>query len=437
MQILPDTNYDCCEICGPLDSIKPTIRTAQGIVLNPDFDAIKQFTATSEEVTVGAGEQAELSIIVQAEENHMGDLVVSELMVSASNPDARLAMQITSRQNDKLFSNVQVLDRFVATNAQLCSNLPCCFLVQATQFLQIRVTNLEAIPVNYRIAARGRRLLAYGNPRLRQQLLAYYNQQRHTPYWLGIDRVQGTGVTDAPGGGIVIPAGGNGIAWMTVPGGGDFLAEGRPLAVVDGVTDPDNIFVEIKEGASGRSLMQEPLPLATFVAKLNADVTGLVDNEFRAASLRGCKLRQFFKRNQRIRIEIENRDGNPATVFLCFPGCMLYYDECGPYGRGMNKIRSLEPVIGPVLAPAPHCPPPGQGWEYGQPMTGQQVPVNGKVDQDQALNMGVTSGSGHQTTLRDFMQTQAGAYTKKTYNEENLRAHGYLNGGPQLPDGGR
>jgi hypothetical protein len=430
----------CCTICGPLADIQPTIRTPQGEFLNPLFDMVKQFTLTSESVTLGVGEKREISLVLQPEENHMGDLVVSELIVNNTPNAARFAVQIKSRQNDKIFSNVLIQDRFMASDAQLCAQLPCCFFIQSTQFLQITVENLEGIPATFQIGARGTRFLPYANPALRQQLLGYYNQQRKTPYWLGFDRVQGGGATLVAGGGISIPAGAQASGFMTVPGGGDFLAEGRPLAIVDGGA-ADDILCQIKEGASGRALSNEAQPLGSFVAKVNSAVAGLQGGELRAASLRGCPIKQFFKRNSRLRVELENTSGGPITVYMAYPGCMLYYGECGPTGRGMDRIRSLEPTIGPSLMAAPPCPPgvtfdpnASQGQQAAQ-YAAQGVPPTGQF----FPNMGVTSGSGHQTTMRDFMQSPQGRYAAKTWNEENMRAHGYqgLGGAVQYPDGGQ
>jgi hypothetical protein len=41
--------------------------------------------------------------------------------------------------------------------------------------------------------------------------------------------------------------------------------------------------------------------------------------------------------------------------------------------------------------------------------------------------------------MRDFMQSPQGRYAAKTWNEENMRAHGYqgLGGAVQYPDGGQ
>jgi hypothetical protein len=438
------TSEDCCSVCGPLANIGPTTMTHQGEVLNPLFEMIKQYTLTSEEVTLGAGERTDLSLIVQAEENQMGDMVVSELVVSTDTPAARFGLQIKSRQNDKIFSNVLIQDRFIATDAQLCDRLPCCFFIQSTQFIQVTVQNLEAVSVTFQLGARGTRFLPYTAPHFREQLLAYYNNQRKTPYWLGIDRVQGDIATLEPGGGVLIPAGITATCFMTVPGGGDFVAEGRPLAIVDG-GPADAILCQIKEGASGRALSNEPQKLGSFVAKVNATVAGLQGGELRAASLRGCKIKQFFKRNQRLRIEMENTSGGPITVFLCYPGCMLYYSECAP-GRGHDRSLSLEPVIGPSLFSIPGCPPSvtfdpqaSAAQLQAQAAGPAGVPIEGRYLPP--MPGSANTGGGQQTTMEQFLQSQQGQYARKTWNEQNLRAHGYLQGGMgggvQLPDGGR
>jgi len=427
---------DCCSLCGPLASIQPTVMTEQGEKLNPLFGMVKQFTLTSETVSLAAGERTDLSLVVEAEENDLGDLVVSELIVQGVPATARFAIQIKSRQNDKIFSNVLIQDRFIATNAQLCDRLPCCFFIRATQFLQVTVENLEAVSATFKLGARGTRFLPYGAEQYRAQLLSYYNQQRKTPFWLGIDRVQGTAVTLVAGGGVSIPANTLATVFMTVPGGGDFVAEGRPLAIVDG-GPADEITCQFKEGASGRALSNERQPLGTFVAKVNSAVTGLQGGELRAAALRGCKIRQFFKRNTRLRVELENTAGGARTVFLAWPGCMLYYDECGA-GGGMGQARSLEPVIGPNLMHVPACPP----MVAFDPQAGPQpAGLPQGVAPGQFLpGGGATTGDGQRTTMQQFLQSQQGQYARKTWNAENLRAHGYMQGmggGVQLPDGGR
>jgi hypothetical protein len=275
-------------------------------------------------------------------------------------------------------------------------------------------------------------------------VLSYWSEQRSVPYWLTIDRVFEPG-TPLEGGGVSIAAGGRAIVNMTVPGAGDFEAK-ELLALVDGVSASD-ILIDIKEGV-GRSIMSQPLPLGDFVAQPNTAVAGLQGGEYRAASGGNCRqFSQSFKRNTRLRIELENTGGAPADIFLAWKGCAHYYDECPP-GRGLEHIRSLEPSVGPQLIQAPRCPPvhtfqpqsPQAMPPRTVPPTGFVMPQGPVAPQggDPLLNQGVYSGSGHMTSIRQFMQTQPGAYAKKTYTEENLRAHGYLNGGGQIqfPDGG-
>jgi hypothetical protein len=438
----PGVSYDCCAMCGPLMDIKPVVNVpGYGKMINPLFDVVKRFTIACDPfpLTLGAGDAGETSLTVQAEENHYGDFLINEIMISSDPVGALFAVEIKSRQNDRVFMNAPVLDRFVGSNSQICNSIPCCFFIQATNFAQITVRNLSGAPADFRLAARGRRLLPYQYPHLREQILAYWNEQRTIPYWLTIDRTFAPGVP-LDGGGVTVPAGARTIVNMTVPGGGDFEAKSLLTHVVGGT--PTDILIDIKEGV-GRSLMNIPLPMGDFVAQPNATVAGLQGGDYRAASGGNCKqYTQFFKRNTRLRIELENTSGAPIDVYLAWKGCAHFYGECPP-GRDLERLRSLEPTIGPQLIQAPRCPPIHTFQQQQGPPPQRAIPAAG-FTMPQAQQRGgvpntqVFTGGGIPTTLEQFRQSAAGAYVNKTYNEENLRAHGYLNGGQiEFPDGGR
>jgi hypothetical protein len=363
--------------------------------INPLFDSAKIFRIAADPfpVNVGPGQSVDLSIIAQAEENHFGDFLCSQIL-QRNNPDAgRFEVFLTNKQDDRTYMNAPVLDRFVFSNAQLSNNIPCCFLIQATNFLQIRATSLNAVDTQLKLVTRGRRFLPYQYPHLRDQLLAYWDENMSTPFWLTVDRLQQgstANVIALPGGGVRIPGGDQAVVLMTVPGGGDFEAKDLLCDVRNAGTgaqeDGRDLLVDIKEGV-GRSIMDQPMDLVDFLARPNREDVGggFQAAEFRAGS--GAQARQFsqfFKRNTRVRIELDNQGGPDLDVRLCFVGCMHYYPECPP-GRDLERQLSVEPTVGPRFIQAPRCPPvhgfapiPGQGM---QPVQGvgpvPQVPPEG------------------------------------------------------------
>jgi hypothetical protein len=346
-------NGGCCAICDPFD-IPVTIETPEGRSMNPLADAVRIYDLALEPfpLVLTADQTTDASLVNQAEENHLGDMVVSH-MYSSSDTGGRFSVFMTSQQTARLFMNAPVLDRLVFPTRQLANKLPCCYLIQATNFVQMRIRNLEAAPQNVSITAFGRRLLPYQYPELRPQFLSYWNSVKTTPFWLTIDRIQ-EGATAAPGSGVVIAPGATATVFMTVPGAGDFQIKDR-RCVVDGV-NPNAILIFATEGI-GRAMSSRPLPLGDFVAQPNTAVAGLQGGEFRAASGSHSDFYwQLLKRNSRIRITLENTGGAPATVFLAFVGCMQYYEECAP-GRSLERALSLEPTVGPMLIDAPRCPP--------------------------------------------------------------------------------
>lgn len=379
---------NCCSLCAPLADISPLIQTPEGTRINPLFDVVKQYHLAGDpySTTLAAGATSEVAFSVPAEENSYGDFLVSELMASTSviaPTYVKSAVFLTSKQNDRQFMNVPILSTFIFGTSQLSKTLPCCFLIQATNFVQMRVTSLEAsTSQTVRFVAKGTRILPYQYPELRDQLLAYWNQYKSTPYWLGIDTVTtGTGIAIATGGGVTIPAGSTATAILTVPGGGDF-GLGRWLCDVDGglsYIDPSSIDILISEGV-GRQMMNQAVSLGDFVAQPNKYTSGGSQNGgFQGGVFRGADgghgegAKQFFKRNSRIRVQLTNNGSGAVTVYLAAKGCMHYYDECAP-NKGLNQSLSLEPTVGPMLVESPRCPPI---HEFGPSPYGGLVPVNG------------------------------------------------------------
>jgi hypothetical protein len=330
------------------------MHTQHGTFLNPVFDAFKKFTLLADpfSLVLGVGESRDVAMVQQAEENHQGDGVYNELFAETTPTTGRFAVQIKSRQNDKTLMSVPILMSFVFGNSQFGAQLSCCIPLQATNFIQITVTNVDTVPITVKLGMRGARFLFYQCPEMREEMLALWNSVKITNYWLGIDRIVsgGVGVVAALGGGVVIPAATTATVAMTVPGGGDFLADQLLHEVIG--ADARDIIIRVTEGV-GRALSSEDTPLGTFAGQGTAVVAGVQDGEIRpSAGNHVSQYKQWFKRNTRMRISVENTTGGPVTVFLCYKGCMYYYPECPP-GRGLRNIRSLEPTIGPSLIQAP------------------------------------------------------------------------------------
>jgi hypothetical protein len=305
-------------------------------------------------------------------------------------------VDITNQQNNRQFMNAPVLDRFVFSTSQFGGHtLPCCFFIEATNFAQIRVTAIDPSPVTtLRLGAVGTRFLPYMSPELREQILAYWNQYRTTPFWLTIDRITlSPGVSEIPGG-VRIAAGATATVFMTVPGGGDFELK-HPMMALYRVApaflpvDPSALVLNLTEGV-GRSIFSEPVPAAFFFAQANQEAgiipSAFVGDEFRAASGgHGRWPRQPFKRNSRLRLTLQNTGPSAMDAFVTLGGCMHYYDECPP-GPGLQRALSLEPVIGPMLIDAPRCPPlssfepePGRGMVQVGGAMAQRISPTGFV----------------------------------------------------------
>jgi hypothetical protein len=360
--------------CGGFMAIPPLVRSQQNgqLYINPDFDYVKRFYLVADEQggVVPAGGTRDFAFTVPAEENHLGDLLVSELRATFAGtpgtPVRGIFTELLSLQSDRLYQNAPIENTVLWGDGFLNCCMPCCFLLQATNTLIIRVTNTEAVPVACTFTAVGKRFLPYHYPELREKYLAYWNQIPCTPYYLTLDRTE---VTVAPGATVT--------EGMTVPGGGDFEVMWPRASVITAAgTDPDtDIFISVAEGV-GRRWENEPMPLG-LQASISRAVAGM-PNEGTYAASQACPCpqpTQLYKRNTRIRVQFENRGAAPATIRYTMAGCMHYVSECPP-GRSLDRIRSLEPTVGPFLVQQERCPPwqqmepvPGRGF---QPLPGQR-----------------------------------------------------------------
>lgn len=392
----------CCSLCSPLADISPLIPTPSGLRINPMFDVVKSYQVAGNpySTTLAAGLTGEVALTVDAEENEYGDMLISHLIASQSQvapntgiaptgPPAypRFAVFIKSTQNDKTFMNVPILGSFVFGTPQFSKSLPCCFLIQAANFAQIRLISLEStLSQTIRISAKGTRVIPYRFPEIRDKLLAYWNQYKSTPFYLGIDTLIGASATVAlvDGGGLTIPASGTttvtGI--LTVPGGGDFELKRWMVAVEaqdpEVYVDPSSIDIRVSEGV-GRQMMNQAINLADWAhaeknASQGSEGSGIQGGISKPSDGGHGEIpQQFLKRNSRIRAEITNNSGQAITIWLAGRGCMHYYDECPP-DQGLMQAYSLEPMIGPMLVESPRCPP---GHEFAPDPRGGMVPVNG------------------------------------------------------------
>ena len=136
-------------------------------------------------------------------------------------------------------------------------------------------------------------------------------------------------------------------------------------------TDPDSqIRISVAEGV-GRLWNNVPTVLGVQATRTRAVVGFPNGGLYMASQACPCpQVTQLFKRNTRIRVQFDNLGADAATIRYTIAGCQHYTSECPP-GRAMDRIRSLEPTIGPNLAQEPfRCPPfqtmqpvPGQGFQ--------------------------------------------------------------------------
>lgn len=341
-----------CALCHGFAKIPPLIRGTDGKShLNPDFEMVKAFQVRAEpfDFAIPAGGTQVFAITPPAEGQSAGDFLISEFRGLFGPAGARdLAFEFLNMQDEKLFQNAPVFNTLIMGNAHLNCCLPCCTLVQAENTLQVQVTNNEAVPVTVGITAVGKRFLP-PSEELRSAMLSYWNTIPSYPYFLTLDDQQ-----------VAVAAGTQATAFMTVPGTGDFeLMWPRTEVRPDGgaVPNPDTIFVTVAEGI-GRLLQSDPLPLGSFIATPTLTVAGFPGGLYRAASACHCPpASQLFKRNTRVRVTFDNRGPDDAIVRLTYAGCFHRVDECPP-GRSIDRIRSLEPTIGPIQIPqGNYCAP--------------------------------------------------------------------------------
>lgn len=432
--------------CGGFMAIPTLIRGADSqLYINPDADYIKRFYLVADPLggIVAPGQTRDFALTVPAEENHLGDMLISELRASFRGtpgvPVRGIFTEILSLQNDRLYQNAPIANEIMWGDGFLNCCMPCCFMLQATNTAILRVTNTEAVDVSCTFTAVGKRFLPYHYPELRARYLSYWNQIPCTPYYLTLDQRE-----------IVIPSGSPPVtALMTVPGGGDFeVMWPRASVQFDGAGDPDrDILISVAEGV-GRVWETQPMPLG-LQATISRVVAGMPNDGLWAAS-QACPCPQstmLWKRNSRMRVIFQNNAASNATIRYTVLGCMHYVSECPP-GRSLDRIRSLEPTVGPFLMQQERCPPyqqmqpvPGRGF---QPMPGQPMrrPMPAAAPSYQApLHVPGPPGTGG-----SFVSPAGGAmsYLRKYYQNVNGRvapsqpgavSH-YLNGMGQPPPRG-
>jgi hypothetical protein len=341
-----------CAYCHGFAKIPPLIRGSDGkMYLNPDFNMVKKFTVRAEPfgLQLQPGQAHDFAITVPAEEDDLGDMLINELLALYNPDNARnMKIEILSTQTSRTFQNAPIFTTLMMGNAHLSCCMPCCTLVQATNSLLLRVTNEENVPVEVRIAARGKRFLPKSEE-LRARMLMYWNSIPSYPFWLTLDEEE-----------VVVPGLGSIDATMTVQGTGDFEMKWARCEVLPsggGSPQPDDILCTLTEQV-GRALQSDALPLGSFVATPTLQVSGFPGGLFRAASACHCPpVSQLLKRNTKLRVNFQNTGSDDAIVRLTFAGCFHQVPECPP-GRSLDRIRSLEPTIGPLLIPQrDYCPP--------------------------------------------------------------------------------
>lgn len=355
-----------CAYCHGFANIPTLIRGSDGrVYLNPDAEQVKRFHLAATpfggaDGTLGPGETREFTLTVPAEEESLGDMLINELMAVFDPPSARnISVEILNIQTDRLFQNAPIFNTLIFGDAFLNCCLPCCFMVQATNSVTMRVTNGEAVDVEVKIAARGKRFLPK-DEEFRAAMLMYWNTIPSYPYYLTLDE-----------GEVIVPAGDTVTATMTVQGTGDFEVKYPRCEIlgVGGGAAPDigDILLSVAEGI-GRAWQSDPMPMDVFVATPTLEVAGFPGGLFRAAAACHCPpFSQLFKRNTLVRHTFENTGVSDARIRLTYAGCFHQVGECHP-GRSMDRIRSLEPTIGPMLIPqGDYCPPREEQQAYPEP----------------------------------------------------------------------
>lgn len=434
-----------CAYCHGFAKIPPLIRGSDGrMYINPDFQMVKRFAVRAEpfggsDGTLVPGESKDFAITVPAEDEDLGDLLVNELLAWFGPDDTRrnLTVEILSTQTTKTFQNAPIYNTLLLGNAHLNCCLPCCTLVQATNSLLLRVTNNESSDVEVKIVARGKRFIPK-TEELRARMLMYWNTIPSIPYFLTLDNQQ-----------VEVPAGETVTATMSVQGTGDFevkWARCEVLGIGGGSPTVNDITVQLTEQI-GREQLSDPMPLGAFVATPTLEVAGFPGGLYRAASACHCPpVPQLLKRNTRLRVTFENTGGDDALVRLTFAGCFHFVSDCPP-GPSMDRIRSLEPSIGPLLIPQrDYCPPQPEPVSEPvftsqplpslpqpmQPARGAPTPRPPAAPYQQPL---FTLGAGSLPFQQAISSNPSLAYAQKYYQgaaaQQNLRAHGLAGMGSQ------
>ena len=380
--------------CGGFMSVPALIRGKNGeMFLNPDFDYMKVFTVqatpfTNAEAVVASGASEEFEITVPAEENHLGDLLISELRAQFIRDDAgpthEVYTEILSYQNDRLFQNAPIANNLLYTDGTFGRCLPCCMLLQATNSMRVSITNEEAVAVIVRIEAFGKRFLPYHYPELRERYLAFWNTVPCTPYYLTLDQ-----------GPVTIAPGATETRLATVPGGGDFEVMWPMVDVISaagGTNVAEQVLIQVQDGV-GRSWSTGPNPIGLETI-MTRTIAGMPNGGiWRASQILPCpRPTQLFKRNTRVRVTFQNTGPGAVVLNWAIGGCMHYVGMCPP-GDSLDRIRSREPTVGPLLIDESRCTPfqqmvpmPGQGFvpvgppaqrAQQQPGYGQGQPILG------------------------------------------------------------
>jgi len=429
-----------CAYCHGFAKIPPMIRGTDGRMhVNPDYNMVKIFSVRAEPfgLSLAPGESETFAFTVPAEDDDRGDLLISEFRALFTPDTARnISVEFTSNQTDRTFQNAPIFNTLMFGDAFLNCCLPCCTLVQATNSLLVRVTNSETVPVEVRITAFGKRFLPK-TEELRARMLMYWNSLPSYPYFLTLDDQE-----------VRVDAGAVVVATMTVQGTGFFETKYprcEVLPAAGGTPSPNDILTTITT-QNGRQLQSDPLPLGAFVATPTLSVPGFPGGLYRAAAACHCPpFSQAFGPNQRIRFQFENTGAFDAIVRVTLAGCFHQVPECPP-GRSMDRIRSLEPTIGPLLIQQDdYCPPAElprdyqeaeipQPWTPPAPIPPPPVPMApvgpGLMFAPVAGGAGSVQPGGPLSYMQKYYH--AGPSGAATPNDANARAHGYAPGAPMI-----
>jgi hypothetical protein len=249
--------------CDSFLDIPPLVHWDDGSTcINPDFEMVTKFhlAALAKDpvfpdrglvpaVTLAVGATVEYQLKVLQEENQMGHFLINELLMLTNPAGAgSLLVNIKNAQQDRTYTNSSVFNPTVFGNAQLNCCLPCPVMLFPNQSMVFTVTNLEAVPVEVRIVARGKRFMPYHDIPLRDEMARCWMRSPSMPMWLGLDDLQTN-----------IAAGGIARGQITIPGGGFFeLYHIRGKVQPIGAPTAEDILVNVTEGRIGKRLMNEP-----------------------------------------------------------------------------------------------------------------------------------------------------------------------------------